>query len=249
MIKKKNNERKMIHDLDRKKKAGKKQQKQFDYSEIYRQLRTNLEFASLDKDELQVINVTSTNPAEGKSSVSANLALIYAAKYPKTLIIDCDLRKPVIHKIFRISNKTGLSNLLKDGVDVATVDINSSPYFERFKDKEDDGKLYVLSAGSKVYNPLELLASEKFSNLIAELRKKFNMIIMDCPPISAVSDSIYVSHVSDGTVFVVSSKDTDKNQAKTAVTQLKRNGVNLLGAVLTKVEDSNTLNYYNYYSD
>lgn len=215
---------------------------QFDFSEIYRQLRTNLEFSSFEK-KLQVVNTTSTNPGEGKSSVASNLAMISVAKYPTVLLIDCDLRKPVQHKIFGVSNKVGVSNLLKD---FENFDVNQDTYFQKFKDSSSNGKLYLLTSGSRVPNPQEMLASDKFKKMIDLMRTRFDFIVIDCPPVSAVADAIPVSHVSDGTIFVVSSKETNKNDAKTALTQLQRNGVNVLGSVLTKVEASSS-HYYSYY--
>lgn len=215
---------------------------QFDFAEIYRQLRTNLEFSSFEKN-LQVVNLTSTNPGEGKSSVASNLAMISVAKYPTVLLMDCDLRKPVQHKIFGVSNKVGLSNLMKDYDD---FDVNKDTYFQKFKDSSSEGKLYLLTSGSRVPNPQEMLASEKFKDLIEKMRTRFDFIVIDCPPISAVADAIPVAHVSDGTIFVISSKETNKNDAKTALTQLQRNGVNVLGSVLTKVETTAT-HYYSYY--
>lgn len=223
-------------------KGKKKGGSQFDFAEIYRQLRTNLEFSSFEK-KLQVVNLTSTNPGEGKSSVASNLAMISVAKYPKVLLMDCDLRKPVQHKIFGVSNKVGLSNLIKN---LDEFDVESDQYFQKFKDSNSDGKLYLLTCGSRVPNPQEMLASEKFKELIEKLRTRFDFIVVDCPPISAVSDAIPVAHVSDGTIFVISSKETNKNDARTALTQLQRNGVNVLGSVLTKVETTST-HYYSYY--
>lgn len=228
-----------------KKSTGKKKgssQSQFDFAEIYRQLRTNLEFSSFEK-KLQVVNLTSTNPGEGKSSVASNLAMISVAKYSKVLLIDCDLRKPVQHKIFGVSNKVGLSNLIKNFED---FDIEKDTYFQKFKDSSSDGKLYVLTSGSRVPNPQEMLASEKFKEMIEKMRERFDFIVIDCPPISAVADAIPIANVCDGTIFVVSSKETNKHDAKTALTQLQRNGANVLGSVLTKVE-TNATHYYNYY--
>lgn len=220
---------------------------QFDYSEIYRQLRTNIEFSSFE-DEGKIINVTSTNPGEGKSSVASNLAIICSDKYEKVLLIDCDLRKPTQHKRFKITNKIGLSNLLKDKHEIINPDDNY--YFKRFKnEKNEEGHLYILTCGSKVPNPAELLASKKFGELIDKLREEFDYIIVDCPPISAVTDAIPVSSVCDGTIFVVSSKDTNKIDAKDALKQLQRNGVKIMGSVLTKVEDPTIPSYGYYYGD
>ena len=221
---------------------SKKKQKQFDAMEPYRQLRTNIEYSSFNKD-IQVVNVTSSNPAEGKSTVASNLATIAIAKYNKVLLIDCDLRKPVQHRIFRVSNKLGISNLMKN---MSDFDISNESYFQKFKENTADGKLYVLTSGKSVPNPQELLSSDNFKDLIKLFRTKFDFIIIDCPPMNAVADAIPVSCVADGTIFVTSAQDTDKRDAKNALTMLQRNGANVLGCVLTKVERS-ARTYYNYY--
>ena len=224
----------------RKKKTVK--QSQFDFSEVYRQLRTNIEYSQFE-GEIQVVNLTSTNPAEGKSSVASNLATVSIAKYHNVLLMDCDLRKPVQHKIFNVSNKIGLSNLMKN---FDSFDVNDDTYFQKFKDNTSEGKLYVLTSGMKVPNPLELLSSEKFKHLIEKLRTRFDFIVIDCPPVDAVADAIPVSCVTDGTIYVISAKETNKNDAKAAITQLQRNGANILGTVLTKVE-AEAKHYYGYY--
>ena len=215
---------------------------QFDNMEVYRQLRTNIEYSSFNKD-IQVICVTSSNPAEGKSSVASNLATVAIAKYERVLLIDCDLRKPVQHKIFKVSNKLGISNLMKDK---SEVDLEIGGYFQKFKDNSTDGKLYVLTSGKSVPNPQEMLASERFKELIEKFREMFDYIIIDCPPLNAVADAIPVSSIVDGTLFVVSAMDTDKREAKNALTMLQRNGANVLGCVLTKV-DITSKSYYSYY--
>ena len=217
---------------------------QFDNMEVYRQLRTNIEYSSFNKD-IQVICVTSSNPAEGKSSVASNLATVAIAKYERVLLIDCDLRKPVQHKIFKVSNKLGISNLMKDK---SEVDLEIGGYFQKFKDNSTDGKLYVLTSGKSVPNPQEMLASERFKELIEKFREMFDYIIIDCPPLNAVADAIPVSSIVDGTLFVVSAMDTDKREAKNALTMLQRNGANGLGCVLTKV-DITSKSYYSYYGN
>ena len=217
---------------------------QFDNMEVYRQLRTNIEYSSFNKD-IQVICVTSSNPAEGKSSVASNLATVAIAKYERVLLIDCDLRKPVQHKIFKVANKLGISNLMKDK---SEVDLEIGGYFQKFKDNSTDGKLYVLTSGKSVPNPQEMLASERFKELIEKFREMFDYIIIDCPPLNAVADAIPVSSIVDGTLFVVSAMDTDKREAKNALTMLQRNGANVLGCVLTKV-DITSKSYYSYYGN
>ena len=217
---------------------------QFDYSEIYRQLRTNIEFSSFE-DDAKVINITSTTPNEGKSMVASNLAIICSDKYDKVLLIDCDLRRPTQHKKFKISNKIGLSNLMKDKN--VNIDMNDNYYFKRFRNESNDSHLYILSSGSKVPNPQELLSSNRFKELIKKVREEFDYIIVDCPPVSAVSDAVPVSNVCDGTIFVCSSKQTNKVEAKESLNQLQRNGAKIIGCVLTMVEETNQHRYGYYY--
>lgn len=221
--------------------STKNKSQQFDEMEVYRHLRTNIEYSSVDK-KIHVINITSTQPGEGKTTTSTNLSIVSSGQYGRVLLVDCDMRKPQIHKRFNISNRFGLSNVLAGD----NVNIPDS-YFSKFKDKDTDGVLYVLPAGVKVPNPTELLSSEKFKEFVECMRMRFEFIILDCPPVLSVSDCIPVSRVSDGTLFVVSSKDTDKNNAKTALQQLQRNGANVIGTVLNKVDKTNESSYYSYY--
>lgn len=221
--------------------STKNKSQQFDEMEVYRHLRTNIEYSSVDK-KIHVINITSTQPGEGKTTTSTNLSIVSSGQYGRVLLVDCDMRKPQVHKRFNISNRFGLSNVLAGD----NVNIPDS-YFSKFKDKDTEGVLYVLPAGVKVPNPTELLSSEKFKEFVECMRMRFEFIILDCPPVLSVSDCIPVSRVSDGTLFVVSSKDTDKNDAKTALQQLQRNGANVIGTVLNKVDKTNKSSYYSYY--
>lgn len=221
--------------------SAKNKSQQFDEMEVYRHLRTNIEYSSVDK-KIHVINITSTQPGEGKTTTSTNLSIVSSGQYGRVLLVDCDMRKPQVHKRFNISNRFGLSNVLAGD----NVNIPDS-YFSKFKDKDTEGVLYVLPAGVKVPNPTELLSSEKFKEFVECMRMRFEFIILDCPPVLSVSDCIPVSRVSDGTLFVVSSKDTDKNDAKTALQQLQRNGANVIGTVLNKVDKTNENSYYSYY--
>lgn len=221
--------------------STKNKSQQFDEMEVYRHLRTNIEYSSVDK-KIHVINITSTQPGEGKTTTSTNLSIVSSGQYGRVLLVDCDMRKPQVHKRFNISNRFGLSNVLAGD----NVNIPDS-YFSKFKDKDTEGVLYVLPAGVKVPNSTELLSSEKFKEFVECMRMRFEFIILDCPPVLSVSDCIPVSRVSDGTLFVVSSKDTDKNDAKTALQQLQRNGANVIGTVLNKVDKTNESSYYSYY--
>ena len=215
---------------------------QFDLDEVYRQLRTNIEFSRMDEN-IQVINTVSTNPNEGKSTIASNLARICADKYRNVLLIDCDLRNSSLHRMFKTSNATGLSNLLSH-FDEHTSIIQSEEL--KVLQTKTGRQMYFLSAGSRVPNPLELLSSNRFARFLQVARQEFDFIIIDCPPITACSDVIPVANASDGTLFVVSAKETDKRRAREAVRDLQRNGAKLMGVCLTKVEDFEQ-KHYNYY--
>ena len=222
---------------------NRKKNDQFNLDEVYRQLRTNIEFSSMDEN-IQVVNVVSSNPNEGKSTVATNLARISIAKYNSVLIIDCDLRNSSVHKMYGISNSKGLSNLLSKYHRVTPIKSYEEVKVLEFTDLGRD--LYVITAGSRVPNPSELLGSRRFNDFLAQARKEFDFIVIDCPPYAAVSDAIPLCNASDGTLFVVSSADTDKRQAKTIANELKRNGANIIGVILTKVEDFHSNHYYYY---
>lgn len=210
--------------------------------EVYRQLRTNIEFSQMD-EALRAINVVSTNPNEGKSIVSLNLAKIFADKYKRVLLIDCDLRNPSLNKHLRVSNSKGLTNLLthfKKGDQIAEQDEIQKIDFG------NNTILSFLSTGNRVPNPTEVISSRRFASFIDEAKKQFDAVIVDCPPVFAVADAIPISHAVDGTLFVLSSKDTDKFDAREAVQDLQRNGANLIGVVMTKIPGFRSKHYYGY---
>ncbi|EOS61168.1 capsular exopolysaccharide family protein [Firmicutes bacterium M10-2] len=214
---------------------------QFDLDEIFRHLRTNIEFSQMD-EAIKVINVVSTNPNEGKSTVSTNLARIFADKYSRVLLVDGDLRNPSDHKHYKVSNARGLSNLLSR----YTPGTNLLSYDEIVQlEFQNNSTLYFIPTGSRVPNPTEVLSSKKFGEFINAAREIFDYIIIDCPPVNRVSDGIPISSVADGTLYVVSSKETDKRAAKAAINDLIRNGANIFGIVLTKVEELSN-NKYGY---
>lgn len=218
----------------------------FDYNEIYRSLRTNIEFSDFG-NEIKVVNITSTVPNEGKSSVASNLAIICSDRFEKVLLIDCNLRKPEQHKRFSISNKVGLSDMMTDNE--LNINSNNDLYFRKLKNNSKDSYLYILTSGSKVPNPQELLSSNKFKELIQKLRNEFDFIVIDCPSVGAFSDAIPVSNVCDGTILVCSAKETNREDAKESLIQLERNGAHVIGCVLTKVEDISKRYVYNYSND
>lgn len=221
----------------------KKEDNKVDYKEIYRHIRTNIEYSTVGQD-IKVINLTSAVPTESKSTTSLNLAMMYAAKYKKVLLIDADLRKPVQHKYLKLSNSVGLTNAL---IDFGKTKEIRQDYFQEIKNPSFVEKLTVLTSGIKVPNPSELLSSQVFNDFIKKLKDMYDFIIIDCPPVMLVSDAIPIGNVVDGTVFVCSSKSTNRKDAKAAIEVLQKNNVHIIGTVLTQVEDDGMNSKYYYY--
>ncbi len=205
-------------------------------AEQYRKLRTNIEYSSFNK-ELKVVNLTSAFQSEGKSVTALNLSTVYAQSEIKTLLIDMDLRRPKIHRAFQLSNAQGLSNLVTQGLSKEDVIHEVNDY------------LHVLPSGEKMPYPAEFLMSKKLHALIDEFRKEYDRIIIDTPPMTAVTDASIVGKFCDGTIMVVASRQTDTEAAKNAVKQLKENGSNIIGGILTRVskKDNRYMNYYYEY--
>lgn len=222
---------------------AKKKRNQFDVDEIYRGLRTNIEFSQMD-EEIQVISMASTIPNEGKSSVACNMARIMAAKYKNVLLVDCDFRNPSVHTMMKISNRSGLTNIIsefQEGLSVHSYDgVQQVQY--------DGGQtLTVITAGHKVPNPSEVLGSKRMGRFLEQARKEFGYIIIDSPPVLVASDSIPLCNLSDGVLYVVDAKNADKRKVKAAINDLKRNGGNVIGVVLNKVDMSDEKRYgYGY---
>lgn len=203
-------------------------------SEAYRTLRTNIQFASFDKD-IKTIVVTSSGPKEGKSTTAANLALTMAETSKKVIIIDCDLRKPTLHKNFRISNKVGLTNLLAENLKVEEVMVKYSEY------------LYLLPSGIIPPSPAEMLSSNKMKVFIEEMTQKFDAIIIDSPPVLAVTDAQILSTIADGVIIVASSGEVEREAVNKAKDLLEKVNANILGVVLNKVEIKGRRGYGYYY--
>jgi capsular exopolysaccharide synthesis family protein len=203
-------------------------------AEAYRTLRTNIQFSSIDK-KVQVIAVTSTGPGEGKSTVASNLAVVTAQAGKKTLLIDCDQRKPRQHKVFGVSNERGLSNMLAD-------DSN----FSLAVQKSGVENLLLLTSGVRPPNPSELLASSKMKNFVSSLRSQLDFIIIDTPPLLMVTDAQLLSNYIDGYILTVASGEADRDAAAKAKELLDNVNGKILGVVLNKINLSGK-GYYGYY--
>ena len=202
-------------------------------AESYRTLRTNIQYSSFDK-EYKTIVVTSSEPAEGKTTTAGNLAIAIAQGESKVLLIDCDMRKPSLHKRFRISNNYGLSDLLihKKTMEDVAVQYNQN--------------LAIISAGKVPPNPSEMLGSKAMTTFLEEMKKHFDYIIMDTPPIGAVTDSQILSTKVDGTILVVKAGQTKKDVVMNSVNAIKKVNGNIIGTVLNGVEQSKNKYYYYY---
>lgn len=203
-------------------------------SEAYRTLRTNIQFSSFDV-KVKTILTTSSGPGEGKSMTSSNLAVVMANGGNKTLLIDCDQRKPKLHKLFSISNTTGLSDVLVEKVN-----------FDDAVNGTEVDNLDVLTSGTRPPNPAELLASEKMHQFIENLKEKYDFIILDTPPVIAVTDAQLLSRYVDGCLLVVASAQADKSAALKAKQLLEKVNARILGVVLNKLE-IHEKGYYGYY--
>ncbi len=209
-------------------------------SENIRTLRTNLQFASID-EQIKTLLVTSTLPGEGKSFISANLAVSFAQAGKRVLLIDCDLRKGRQHKIFNVTNKKGLSTLL-------LKDINKYP---NYINSTNINNLYLLTRGILPPNPSELLSSKKNEILLNELKEQFEIIILDGAPCSGLSDSLILSSIVDKVLIVSSVNYTPKTELKNTKKALENVGADIAGCIINNIkarkDGYSSSYYYTYY--
>lgn len=201
-------------------------------AESYRVLRTSLEYLSVDKD-LKTIVVTSSEPGEGKSTVSGNLASILAQNDKRVIIIDCDLRKPNIHKKLEISNSVGLTEYIAGIKGLNDVIQKLSENFS------------VITSGNIPPNPSEILSSKAMERLLRDLNIGFDYIILDTPPLNLVTDAQVLAGKCDGTILVVKAEATSKDEVTKAYNELKKVNANILGAVLNGIKKSERYYYGN----
>lgn len=219
-------------------------------SEVFRTLRTNIQFMNVNK-KLKVLLVTSTFPGEGKSWTASNLAVTFAQAGKRVVLIDSDMRKGRTYAIFGISPKPGLSNFLSETeVDEATGELSNdvSDYIQATEVEN----LYVMTAGSVPPNPSELLVSMQMKQMLNELRSLSDIIIIDGTPSELVTDSVILSRIADSTVIVTAHKVTKKDALERVVKNIKNVGGNIAGVVINKVPISSKKygeKYYYYGND
>lgn len=207
-------------------------------SEAFRTLRTNLQFASPDV-ELRAVLFTSPGPAEGKSTVSSNLAVSVAQTGTEIVLVDSDLRKPTVHKIFGLNNSVGLTSVL-------TGQIKLEDAVQKTK---IDG-LSVLTSGPIPPNPAELLQSKSMRGIVERLKQEHERVLLDAPPVLPVADAMILSAYVDGVIMVISANHVPREMAVRAKELLENTNARLLGVVLNQVKYSRDGEqyYYNYYT-
>ena len=203
-------------------------------SEQYRTIRTNILFSVVDCP-LRSLMVTSSAPAEGKSTTVANLAVVFAQQGKKVLLVDADLRKPTVHYTFRKDNHVGLTNVLT----------KQAPFQAAVKETDVDN-LFVLTSGPIPPNPAELLGSSAMEELLAEAYKQFDLVLFDTPPVLAVTDAQILANQCDGTILVVHSGKTEIEAAQKAKELLINAKGKLLGVVLNQKKQKESSYYYYY---
>jgi capsular exopolysaccharide synthesis family protein len=202
-------------------------------SETFRTLRTNLLYSFADNPP-KFITVTSPGVKEGKSIVCANLGVVLAEAEKSTLVLDCDFRKPKLHKFFGLRNLRGI-------VDVLVQEDKLQDVWE-----ETMPRLKVASVGSVPPNPAELLTSQRLSEVFANLRKEFEYVLVDTPPVGLFSDAAILATQADGVLLAFDARTTRKVAVRRAIGSLETVGAKVLGTVMNNIEVPEGDYYYNY---
>jgi len=192
-------------------------------AESFQKVLINLDYANIDK-KIKVIEFTSTLASEGKSTFISNLSYLMGQKNKKVILLDLDLRKPKGHRIFNSANKDGLTDYLSGKI----------PFETLVKHSDQLGIDYIV-AGEKTTAIVNVLEAQKLHDLIQKLREVYDYILLDAPPVIAVSDALYIAKLADGVIFVVAQNVAKKTLVKEAIQTLKHNNVHIIGTVLTQV--------------
>jgi len=205
--------------------------------EQFRTLRTNIKFSAAG-DGINIIAITSCSPGEGKSTIVSNLAAIMAKGGKRVVIVDCDLRKPTIHKKFSMSNFRGLTDILVQDKEIDDVVTDTRV-----------SNLCVIPSGPIPPNPSELLGSKITKDVFKELSETYDMVLLDTPPVLYVSDAQIISSISQGTIIVASYGNTDKKALADAKALIEKAGGKILGVVINKIPNESKEGYGYYYSE
>lgn len=187
--------------------------------------------------QLKSVVVTSPGQAEGKTTTCANIAVCMAQADRKVLLLECDLRKPKIHKYFGLHNDKGLTDIIVNNVESESV----------IKQVDEIENLYIISCGLLPPNPTEILESTKMINLTNKLKENYDLVIMDSPPVGELTDAAIISKMSDGVILVLASGEVNIEVARHAKIALENVNAKILGVVLTKLGRHSGSSYYYKY--
>ena len=216
-------------------------------SELFRAIRTRIHFARTKENRIKTLLVSSSSPGEGKSTIAINLAAIFAQGDKRTLLVDCDLRKPTTHKVFGIDKEPGLVDYLTEAVTL-----------EKIIKQTFVKNLDIITSGSSSQNPAEILDSFEMEKFIEVVRSKYDMIIIDSPPLLAVTDSEILTQLVDGCILIASYNETNREMLSKSAKFFSSSKNKFLGVVLNKFRynigygyyyRNYYRNYYYYYSD
>lgn len=207
-------------------------------NEAYRSLRTSLQFSGTDGAPRSLL-VTSAEPGESKSTTSHKLAQEFAAIGNKVLVIDCDLRRPSQHRLFRVDNALGLTNLLTSTVEPDDV-------AKLFHVSASQPGLSLLSSGPMVPNPADLLSSARMGEVLRVCLNVYDMVILDGPPIVGLADALILSRLAEATMLVVAANSTPRKSVRNALKRLRSAGGDVVGAMLAKLDVSRLDYAYSY---
>lgn len=201
----------------------------------YTRLRDNLIYINSDGNH-KIIQIESAMAKEGKTSVTANLAVSLGLTDKKVVVVDLDFRRPRLHRVFKLTKENGVAEYMMGAIDRETL-IKHTSY------KNVD----LITRGAEVYNPALILVSDKFKDLISSLRREYDFVLLDCAPVLQVSDYIHISKVSDGALFLVTYGKTTKAQVSEAVKELNKNNIPILGTLFTMYDRKKDSKYgYGY---
>lgn len=201
-------------------------------SEAYRTLRTNLSFYSLD-DPIRSLVVTSPAADEGKNVMIANLGVTMAQSGRRTLLVDCDLRRPSLHDLFELQNEPGLTNQILGEIDEVPLQ------------KTGVENLWLLASGPIPPNPADMLGTKRIDELIANLVDQYDIVLFDAPPVTAVTDAAILGVRVNGVLLVINAGKTRRDQAERAKELLEKANVRVIGAALANApRDSGVGGYY-----
>jgi len=206
-------------------------------AEAFRTVRAAISLSQRAGD-LQILSVTSTVPSEGKSLVASNHAIVTAQTGAKTLLVDCDLRRPSVHKAFQIQSPKGLTSYLLGKVDSIDSIVHQT----------EVANLDIICCGAVPNNPSELAGSQRMLDFVEEIRCKYEKIVFDCPPVSAVSDPLIIAANADGTVFVNKFNKIRREHARKTVQRVQDAGINIVGVCINDLDfEGKDSYYYSYY--